>query len=250
MEQEEFKIEYIASNNIEEKGVKEKIKEFIGELYLEPTEDGENKIIGGGADLTININWYNLPSENIFIIIGIGETPERLNEFKKTFEAIGDLYFNSFSLIYSSVGEKRCKNGYVQLHILENELRIFIIKTLMFKLGHDWWDTAVPNKVRSKGRYNPRSLKEKELKLKYCDSEKTFSLIHYTDFGDIKKIIEEVTNWNVFFNSIFQDQRIIYKLEELEPIRHKIAHNRYLTDENEKALDYYYTQLLRLAHQK
>lgn len=247
MEQEEFKIEYIASNSIQKNKVKDNIKEFFEELYVEPYEESAYCIVGHGADLNITVNWYELSSENIFVITCSGETKIRLDEFKRTLETIGDTYFECISLIYNSVGEQRCKDGYERLHALENELRIYILKKLMLKLGRSWWGKAVPEAVKQKKWNSPKELKEKELNSKICDSETMLQLIHYTNFGDLKKIIEDEKNWNAIFKFIFEDQKVIYKLEELEPIRNKIAHNRYLTEENEAALKFYYGQLHRFV---
>ena len=252
MEQEECKIEYIASNSIQRYNVKDNINELLKELYVEPYKEDANYIAGYGpdlntADLEVTVKWEELPSENIFLITCHGDTEDRINEFKKMFESLGDSYFDCISLVYSSLGEQRCKDGYERLHALENELRTFIFKKLMLKLGCSWWGNAVPEAVRQKKWNSPKELKEKELNSKICDSETMLQLIHYTNFGDLKKIIEDEKNWNAIFKFIFEDQKVIYKLEELEPIRNKIAHNRYLTEENEAALKFYYGQLHRFV---
>jgi hypothetical protein len=241
MEQEECKIEYIAV-----KSTQVDIKEFFEELYVEPYEEDNNYIAGSGADFNIIVKWEELPSENIFLITSSGETEAGLNEFKKMFETIGDTYFEWIFLTYSSVGERRCKDGYERLHALENELRTFILKTLMLKHGHVWWEETVPEAVRQK-RNSPKKLKQKERKSKIYDSETMLHLIYYTNFGDLKKIIEDNKNWNTIFEPEFGGQGILYKLGELEPIRNKIAHNRYLTEENEAALKFYYGQIHRFV---
>ena len=242
MEQEECKIEYIAVNSTQVD-----IKEFLEELYVEPYEEDNNYIAGSGADFNIIVKWEELPSENIFLITSSGETEAGLNEFKKMFKKIGDTYFEFIFLTYSSVGERRCKDGYERLHALENELRTFILKTLMLKHGHAWWEETVPETVRQKKWNSPKELKQKELNSKLHDSETMQHLIHYTNFGDLKKIIEEDMNLNTIFEHEFGGQGGLYKLDELEPIRNKIAHNRYLTEENETALKFYYRQFHRVV---
>jgi hypothetical protein len=242
MEQGECKIEYIAVNSTQVV-----IKEFLEELYVEQYEEDTNYIAGSGADFNITVKWEELPSENIFLITSSGETESGLNEFKKMFETIGDTYFEFIFLTYSSVGERRCKDGYERLHALENELRTFILKTLMLKHGHAWWEETVPETVRQKKWNSPKELKQKELNSRLYDSETMQHLIHYTNFGDLKKIIEDDKNWNAIFEPEFGGQGIIYKLGELEPIRNKIAHNRYLTEENEAALKFYYGQIHRFV---
>lgn len=242
MEREECKIEYIALNSIEID-----IKEFLEELYVEPYEEDTNYVAGSGTDFNVVVKWKELPSENIFIITGNGKTESGLNEFKKMFEAIGDEYFEFIFLTYNDVGKYRCIDGYERLHELENELRVFILETLMLEHGRAWWETAVPETVRRKRWNSPDKLKQKELNLRICDSETMLQLIYYTNFGDLKKIIEDEKNWNPIFKQVFGEQGLLHKLGELEPIRHKIAHNRYLTEENEAALKFYSRQLHRFV---
>ena len=242
MEWKKCKIEYIAVNSD-----KIDIKEFLEELYVELHKEDTNYVAGCGADFDVVVEWEELPSENMFTITGSGKTESGLKEFKKMFEAIGDEYFEFIFLTYDDVGKHRCIDGYKRLHTLENEIRIFILKTLMSKHGHVWWEEAVPERVRQKGWNTPEKLKQKELNTKIVDSETMLHLIFYTNFGDLKKIIEDETNWNIVFNHIFGKQGVVYKLEELELIRNKIAHNRYLTEENEDNLKFYYKQLCRFV---
>ena len=240
MEWEKCKIEYIAVNSD-----KIDIKEFFEELYVEPHKEDTNYVAGFGADFDVVVEWKELPSENVFTITGNGKTESGLKEFKKMFEAIGDEYFEFIFLTYDDVGKHRCIDGYKRLHTLENEIRIFILKKLISKHGHVWWEDAVPKIVRQKGWNTPEKLKQKELNTKIFDSENILPLIYYTNFGDLKKIIEDENNWDTVFKQVFENQGVVFKLEELDKIRNKIAHNRYLTDENKGLLQHYYSQLHR-----
>lgn len=74
--------------------------------------------------------------------------------------------------------------------------------------------------------------------------------IFYTDFPDLKKIVEKRDNWREVFGDIFGRKEVLVKLDELYPLRNMIAHNRYLTKENADTMERYYIKLSRLAIMK
>ena len=80
-----------------------------------------------------------------------------------------------------------------------------------------------------KGRYYKKweSIKSNEETSKWIETSP--SLIEYSDFIDMKIVIEH--HWDSF-KQIFGKRKeiIVGKIVELEQIRNKIAHNRKLTD--------------------
>ena len=237
----EYKIEYIAVSSIQKNKVKDNIKEFLeGQLYAQVDEEGDNYIVGSISrmDLSTIVSWKELPSEIIFTIVGIGNAEIVLNHFKKIFEEIADQYFESHILIYSDIGRCRCINSYEELHVLENDLRVFIIKTLISKYGGRWWEERVSEEIKKR----PRKRKQKELNSQIYDSE-DMHYIYYSDFKHLKEIIEDESNWIDIYEDFFGELGILFKLTELEGIRHKIAHNRYLTERNKTTLELYHWQI-------
>ncbi|MBS3080351.1 hypothetical protein J4221_02685 [Candidatus Pacearchaeota archaeon] len=107
------------------------------------------------------------------------------------------------------VGSKRDS-----LYLFENNVREFIRILLESNHGDEWWRQGVPSKVRAKCA----SRREEAL-----DEEKESDLLLFADFYDYKIIIEE--NKNIFAGYI-DTKEWCQKLQEMEPIRNAIAHNR------------------------
>ncbi len=109
--------------------------------------------------------------------------------------------------------------AYSKLYLLENYIRDFLENKLYEKYKDDWWSKGVPNNIKPKAEKN----KNKDKRDK--------NYIYYLDFGDLRKIIQYKENWSSIFSEIFKTQTgIIGRLEELEPIRHSIAHTRMLNN--------------------
>lgn len=75
-----------------------------------------------------------------------------------------------------------------------------------------------------------------------------YRLIDQSDFSDIRKILENEENRQVFSDILDSRQLriIISKLDELEPIRNKIAHSRPLTQREFDKLQMYAEDIVRL----
>lgn len=75
-----------------------------------------------------------------------------------------------------------------------------------------------------------------------------YRLIDYSDFSHIRKILENEENRKLFSDilDIRQFPKVIVKLDELEPIRNKIAHSRALTEREFKKLKMYTEDIVRL----
>ena len=68
------------------------------------------------------------------------------------------------------------------------------------------------------------------------------------DFADYAKIITRRDNWREIFKKVFKDQEaIIAKLKELEPIRNAVRHGRRLTTEQREKLRVFTRDIIRQA---
>jgi hypothetical protein len=64
--------------------------------------------------------------------------------------------------------------------------------------------------------------------------------IHYINFPEYQKIITKRDNWREIFSEYFGDRGIFSaKIQELEPIRNKIAHMRGLSEYEKTRLKMY-----------
>ena len=95
--------------------------------------------------------------------------------------------------------------------------------------GSNWWRKGVPQKVRAKCA----SRREEGL-----EEEREVDLLLFADFYDYKLIIE---GNKTIFSSFIDTKDWCSKLQEMEPIRNAIAHNRPLTNAPIRVRDYHFS---------
>lgn len=109
---------------------------------------------------------------------------------------------------------------YAVLDCFENEVRSLIRETLEEKEGHDWAD-KLPQKVRQFAETRQKSAMDDS----WLEGEKS-DLLGFVDFGHLSQIIIEKC---VLFQDIVPSQHWLkQRMDELEKVRHFIAHNRTL----------------------
>ena len=109
---------------------------------------------------------------------------------------------------------------YAVLHCFENEVRSLIRETLVEKSGPDWFND-VPAKIRTFAETRQKAAIEDS----WLEGEKS-DLLGFVDFGHLAQIIIE--KWS-FFEDIMPTQHWLkQRMDELEKVRHFIAHNRAL----------------------
>lgn len=106
---------------------------------------------------------------------------------------------------------------------LENAVRDLIEERLSERIGDNWWETSVPEKVQK----SADGLRKKEEKNKY-HAQRSSSLIGYTLFGNLGQII--IANWDNF-SDLFPDQHwISSRFNDLELSRNIIMHTGILPE--------------------
>jgi len=109
---------------------------------------------------------------------------------------------------------------YAIIHCFENEVRSFIRETLEEKEGANWIDKLPPKiKEHAEGR------REAALKDSWLEGEKT-DLLGFLEFGHLAQII--INKWEHFQDIIPSQHWLKQRMDELERVRHFIAHNRML----------------------
>ena len=109
---------------------------------------------------------------------------------------------------------------YAVIHCFENEVRTFIRETLEEKDGADWLDKLPPKiKEHAEGR------RDVALKDSWLEGEKT-DLLGFLEFGHLAQII--INKWEHFQDIIPSQHWLKQRMDELEKVRHFIAHNRML----------------------
>ena len=115
------------------------------------------------------------------------------------------------------------------LYLFENNVREFIRILLEIGYGADWWRDGVPQRVRAKCA----SRREEGL-----NEEKEADLLLFADFYDYRIILESNRQT---FSGYIDIKEWCDKLQEMEPIRNAIAHNRPLTNAPVRVRDYHFS---------
>lgn len=108
---------------------------------------------------------------------------------------------------------------YAVLFCFENELREFVRETLREKVGEDWLD-KIPPKIRA----HAENRRDTALKDSWLEGEKT-DILGFIEFGHLAQII--VDKWE-HFQVIPSQHWLKQRMDEMEKVRHFIAHNRML----------------------
>lgn len=121
----------------------------------------------------------------------------------------------------------------------EEKLRCFINKEMERAFGPDWWKRQVPPDVVASCLIR----KEKSEKRPFAN---VLSDIYYADFSDYAKIIGKKDNWTKVFYEYFHDQQgIIVKLNELNPIRIDVMHRgQHVTSYDKDKMKVYVREIL------
>jgi hypothetical protein len=108
---------------------------------------------------------------------------------------------------------------YAVLFCFENELRAYIRDTLSEKEGADW-ETKLPPRIIA----HAESRRETSQKDSCLEGEKS-DLLGFVDFGQLAQII--TAKWE-HFPVIPSQHWLKQRMDEIEKVRHFIAHNRML----------------------
>jgi HEPN superfamily Swt1-like protein len=112
---------------------------------------------------------------------------------------------------------QRMASVFMAYFCIENSIRELITERLITRVGTDWWDKAVPAKIKTA----VRSLKEKELRNKYL-AQRSSTPIGYTLFGHLEQII--IANWQQFSDLFPEQAWITSRFKDLETSRNIIMH--------------------------
>ena len=100
---------------------------------------------------------------------------------------------------------------------IENSARDLITERLLARKGTDWWNLAVPAKIKTA----VEKLKEREEKNRY-HTPRSAALIGYTMFGNLAQII--IANWDEFSDLLPDQAWITSRFNDLEMSRNIIMH--------------------------
>ncbi len=172
------------------------------------------------------------------------------------------LNFDFLYVLEDDISRIIAKGLYPNIYKVESFLRKYIIKFFAIKLGPEWWKLTAGSNMKKKISLRKNN---ETVFSKYIDNE-----VYLIDFGELGKLIysqssgnlsredmvdriieteetpeailrlknEIQTNYNKFFKTTFKEGNFQSKWEELEKIRHKVAHNNLFTlDDQEQGTE-------------
>ena len=193
-----------------------------------------------------------------FLVLMTGSY-SRLEPLRASFaKHLEERHFDHIYILIDEVSETIACKLYPKIYKVENLLRAYLIKFMSTRLGPNWWEITAANDLRRK--VNQRK-----------NNEKTFGPLikndaYLVDFKDVGRMIysyssgftskqdiiskiqnleekpeavrelkkQMQSNYQKFFKESFKDNNFQEKWEELEKIRHKVAHNNLFTEKDLK----------------
>ena len=137
------------------------------------------------------------------------------------------IYYPQFSERHRAEAHRMSTN-YEIFYCLENSIREIIVQRLEEEFPDDWWNSAVPEAVRTNAERNQRK------EIASGVTQRSHNLIDFTSFGELGEIIK--ANWDTF-SDLFRDQQaVVNVLATLNTLRAPIAHCKVLAEDEELRL--------------
>lgn len=108
---------------------------------------------------------------------------------------------------------------YIILHCYENSVRCLIDKVLTDVYGTNWWEKVANNDMKT----SVESRKNTEKTKRWLSPRGQTSPLYYLEWGDLVKLIRKEENH--FLSFIGSLKFVENRFEELESLRHIVAHN-------------------------
>ncbi|RKD89861.1 HEPN domain-containing protein [Mangrovibacterium diazotrophicum] len=229
-----------------------------GDLWIEPKQR-EASISDEKQNLTLGIKQLSREEEsdtslkNTFLIKCKGDY-EPLEVFR--LRILAHLKNQGYSYLYilsDDVSAKISCEIYPKINQVENQLRKYLIKFFITKLGVSWWNVTADAEMKKKviqRKNNETDFSEYiDNKAYLIDFNELGKIVHSQSSGFLSRddiankvlALEETpeaiktlkreleSNYTKFFKDTFKDKEFQQKWEELEKIRHKVAHNNLFT---------------------
>jgi len=246
-----------------------------GGIWSNPKLRG-NKIHDENLNVTLGISQISQEEEqdfnikNTFIIRleGDYEVVERIRVvILKHLQASG---LDQTYVLLDEISARISCEIYPKINNVENLLRKYVMKFFVTKLGPSWWNVTADSEMKKKA--NARKNNE-SLFSQFVDNR-----AYLIDFGELGKVVhsqssgfisredivskvleleeteeaiknlkvELESNYTKFFKDTFKSNNFQQKWEELEKIRHKVAHNNLFTQEDLNRADLLSADLIKL----
>lgn len=196
-------------------------------------------------------NDFNIKNTFLIKLKGDFEVVEQIRlKILQHLESVG---FDQTYVLIDEISSKIACEIYPKINTVENLLRKYLMKFFVTKLGPSWWNVTADSEMKKK--VNLRKNNEMFFS-KHIDNR-----AYLIDFGELGKIVhsqssgfisredivskvleleeseeaikklkvELESNYTKFFKDTFKTNNFQQKWEELEKLRHKVAHNNLFT---------------------
>jgi hypothetical protein len=248
----DFRLEYLILLQI---GInfEQSINNFCQAFLLKVEETEPGYISGSGNDFSFRAKLVysntSTTSNAVFMFVE-AEDEYSLQTAKEIIEEKFGTVFSEAILLTDSISQDRTVEAYKLINELENTLRKLIALRLSSLSAQDWWNNRIRLCLQPRnGRYKYEDYRDNEI----TDTEITppneqrHHDLFYLDLSELKKVIEEQNNWQDGFASDLKVLKNIERLDMLNRLRRKIAHNRNLSQRNLDDLKQIHGQLMYLC---
>ena len=219
----------------------------------------DNKIHDEDLKITLGINEISREDEQDFNIknaltIKLKGDFEVVEQIRiKILKHLNSVGFDRTYVLTDEVSSRIACEIYPKINDIENLLRKYLMKFFVTKLGPSWWNVTADSEMNKK--VNQRKNNE-QIFANYIDNR-----AYLIDFGELGKIVhsqssgfisredivskvleleenelaiqklkaELESNYTKFFKDTFKANNFQQKWEDLEKLRHKVAHNNLFT---------------------
>lgn len=160
-----------------------------------------------------------------------------------------ELKFDQLYVLLDEVSSSIAREIYPKVNEVENALRKYLMKFFITKVGPNWWartaDAEMQKKIGARKNNENNFSAYADGKAYLIDFGELGKMVYTqsTGYGDRQDIYDRVmkleespeavqaikrdlqSNYNKFFKDTFKDRDFQKKWEDLEKIRHKVAHN-------------------------
>lgn len=142
------------------------------------------------------------------------------HDLRPTEESLFGEVLSSFSLSLRNEALMMARL-YAYVYCFESSVREFVRDRLLDAHGTDWWEKAVPQKIKDFANRREADA----LKNSWLEGQNRGKL-YWVEFGQLADII--IANWKEFEDVLSTQTWLKQKFEELEKARNFVAHNRFL----------------------
>jgi len=226
---------------------------FCEKFFLQIEESTDHYLLASGDDFDLGAKVIassaNPTAQAVLLRINTKDEHD-LQNARELIDERASGVFAEMVLLRDSASEGRTREAYLLLNELENALRKLVAIRTASISGDKWWvDRVLKHLPMKAGKYKHEEYRNNEVGDTEItpDGKQDHHDLFYTDLAQLKAVIEELSNWKGGFVGDLKVTKNIERLDLLNRLRRKIAHNRFLSQRNLDDLRHIHGQLMHLC---